>query len=131
MISSLLSHCHLDCKKALGMESGAIKDDQLTASSQFGERNAPSRARLNIKPALNNSGAWSPEPDDKTPWLQIDLKSRIIKVTRVATQGREDNVQWVTKYKLQYSNSGSNFKTYKEGEKEKVRKAVVQMSRSA
>lgn len=77
------------------------------------------------KPALNNSGAWSPEPDDKTPWLQIDLKSRIIKVTRVATQGREDNVQWVTKYKLQYSNSGSNFKTYKEEGQEKVRKGVV------
>lgn len=107
------------------MESGAIKDDQLTASSQLGERNVPSRARLNIEPALNKAGAWSPGRDDKTPWLQIDLKSRIIKVTRVATQGRKDSVQWVTKYKLQYSNSGSDFKTYKEKGKDKVRMGVV------
>jgi len=38
-----------------------------------------------------------------------------MKVTRVATQGRYSVYnQWVTKYKLQYSDDGVNFQYYKE-----------------
>ncbi len=35
------------CSKALGMESGDIKDDQITASSSRTSESSPHRARLN------------------------------------------------------------------------------------
>ncbi|CAH3188260.1 unnamed protein product, partial [Porites lobata] len=35
-------------------------------------------------------------------------------LTRVATQGRTGSNEWVTKYKLQYSDDGMNFQFYKE-----------------
>ena len=35
-------------------------------------------------------------------------------VTRVATQGRNGLAEWVTKYKLQHSYNGVEFKNYKE-----------------
>ena len=47
--------------------------------------------------------------------MQIDLGNQHTKVTRVATQGRNAAYsQWVTKYKLQYSDDGVNFQYYQE-----------------
>ncbi|XP_068707251.1 retinoschisin-like [Montipora foliosa] len=100
-----------ECKQALGMESRAITDGQISASSQFSSRNAATKARLNYQ---GTPGAWSPAANDKRPWLQIDLRSHVTKVTRVATQGRRDSYQWVTKYQLQYSSDGEKFVNYKE-----------------
>ena len=36
------------------------------------------------------------------------------RITGVATQGRSDMNQWVTKYKLQYRNNSTAFQYYKE-----------------
>ena len=47
-------------------------------------------------------------------WLQIDLANQHTKVTRIATQGRNAYNQWVTKYKLLFSDNGVNFHYYKE-----------------
>ncbi|XP_068705637.1 uncharacterized protein [Montipora foliosa] len=102
-----------ECKDALGMESRGITDGQISASSQYDARHAPTKARLNYKPSVREPGAWSAGRRDKNPWLQIDLRNRITKVTRVATQGRPDIPQWVTKYKLQYSDNGKDFMNYK------------------
>ena len=74
---------------------------------------SPGRARLHFKADGSKAGGWSPLKDDGTPWLQVDLGS-YTKVTRVATQGRDGYNQWVTKYRLQYSNNGVNFQVYKE-----------------
>ena len=52
--------------------------------------------------------------DDLSPWLQIDLDSLHTKITRVATQGRNGQENWVTKYKLKFSNDGVNFTCYRE-----------------
>ena len=106
-------HCLLECQDALGMESRGITDGQISASSQYDARHAPTKARLNYKPSVREPGAWSAGRRDKNPWLQIDLRNRISKVTRVATQGRPDIPQWVTKYKLQYSDNGKDFLNYK------------------
>ena len=51
---------------------------------------------------------------DEKPWLQVDLRSPYVNVTRVATQGRSGAQYWVTKYKLQYSNDGTIFENYTE-----------------
>ncbi|XP_022805050.1 uncharacterized protein LOC111342257 [Stylophora pistillata] len=103
------------CSTPLGMESGAIKDAQITASTQWDDNHAPSRARLNLKLTGVKRGAWSTRVLDLKQWLHVDLLSLTI-VTGVATQGRNAPriQQWVTKYRFQYSNDGVNFHFYKE-----------------
>ena len=105
--------------QALGMESGAIADLHLTASSEYDSRYGPKRARLHTKdwtiPGIGlGPGAWSSLTRDLNQWLQVDL-SKTTPVTHVATQGRNTYSpgQWVTKYKLQFSNDGVSFLVYK------------------
>ena len=94
------------------MENRAISDAQISASSQKDVNHAAKQARLRIKADGNKSGGWSARRDDFNQWLQVDLGSNT-KVTRVATQGRNQRDEWVTKYRLQYSYGGVNFKFYK------------------
>ena len=61
-------------------------------------------------------GSWIARKNDLNQWLQIDLGGYTT-LTRVATQGRSDADQWVTKYKLQYSDDGVIFQFYKEPQK--------------
>ena len=105
--------------KALGMESGAIADSQLTASSEHDSRYSPKRARLHTKdwtiPGIGlGPGAWASLTSDSNQWFQVDL-GKITPVTHVATQGRNSYSpgQWVTKYKLQFSDDGASFLLYK------------------
>ena len=97
------------------MESRAITDGQISASSQYSVYNAPNHGRLNGQKILTvKEGAWSPATSDVNQWFQIDLGSTNITVTRVATQGRNGHHQCVDKYKLQYSDDEGNFQYYKE-----------------
>ena len=75
---------------------------------------AAKRARLHIHQSGGKKGAWRADTLDSNQWLQIYLGSAFTRVTRVATQGRSDFGQWVTSYKLQYSNNGVTFHYYKE-----------------
>ena len=105
----------LVCHKALGMESGAISDGQISASS-FEVEGDPTRARLNFEVAPGKVGSWSSRVKDSKQWLQVDLGSRQRNVTGIATQGGTNykkRERWVTRYKLQYSYDGVNFKYYK------------------
>lgn len=96
----------LDCVDALGMESGAITDGQITASSSYNSHHFPSQGRLRLEPNGDFIGAWEPYHHDIDQWLQVDLRSYYIKITRIATQGRNSNhMHWVTVYNLQSSDS--------------------------
>ena len=101
------------CTASLGMESRLIKDAQITASSEYSSYNAAIQARLNFKAGGGKKGAWSARSNDGNQWIQIALGS-YIKLTGIATQGRNEVDQWVTKYQLQYSDDGVNFHYYKE-----------------
>ena len=103
-----------ECQDALGVENGAITDRQVSASSQWDVNHAPRQGRLNFQAVPGKAGSWSARANDVNQWLQIDLRNQNTKVTRVATQGRNAYGQWVTKYKLQYSNDGQNFLYYRE-----------------
>lgn len=103
---------YLECQKDLGMENGEISDRQITASSQLDASHAATQGRLNLKATGNKAGSWSALGNDPSQWLQVDLGCSNTKVTRVATQGRNDPPQWVTKYKLQFSNDGVKFHYY-------------------
>ena len=102
--------------QALGMESGSIADSQITASSEYDIYHSPKRARLHTKEAglAIGTGAWASLTSDLNQWLQVDL-GKITSVTHVATQGRNSYSpgQWVTKYKLQFSDDGASFLFYK------------------
>ena len=105
---------YLECQLDLGMENGAISARQITASSQLDANHAATQCRLNFKATANKAGSWSAGSNDSSQWLQVYLGIQSTKVTRVATQGRDDSPQWVTKYKLQYSNNGVKFLYYTE-----------------
>ena len=96
------------------MEIGAIKDAQIQASSEWDLNHAAIQGRLNFQKSGIKQGAWSARKNDKNQWLQIDLQASYTKVTAVASQGRNQVNQWVTKYKLQYSNDGVTFQYYRE-----------------
>ena len=90
------------------MENGAIADAQISASSQYDRNNGPQRARL------NGRGGWRPRTSNRDQWLQVDLE-KYTTVSRIATQGRGSGRYGpcVTSYRLQYSDDGVNYHSYK------------------
>ena len=103
-----------ECQTPLGMQNGAIQDSQIKASSEWDGNHAAIQGRLHFKAIPGKAGSWSARSNDMNQWLQIDLGNQHTKVTRIATQGRNAYNQWVTKYKLLFSDNGVNFRYYKE-----------------
>ena len=111
------------------MENGSISDSQIDASSQLDMNHAAIQGRLNFNAAAHKAGSWSAGRNDTSQWLQVDLGSKDIRVTRVATQGRSDVAQWVTRYRLQYGNDGVNFQYYREQGQTKDKVLYFKISR--
>lgn len=95
----------------MGMENRRIRSQQVSSSSDWDVNHSARLARLNQKRTGKTMGAWSARVNNAYQWLQIDMKVPM-KVTSVATQGRSDASQWVTKYMLSYSIDGAHFTTY-------------------
>ncbi|XP_077942533.1 discoidin domain-containing receptor 2 isoform X1 [Gasterosteus aculeatus] len=103
------------CRYALGMEDGRIKDDDITASSQWYETTGPQYARLNRE---EGDGAWCPEgqlgPSD-SQFLQVDL-GRLTFLTVVGTQGRYARYsgnEFARAYRLNYSRDGLLWRSWR------------------
>jgi len=107
------------CQAPLGMESRAISDAQISASSQWDSNHAAIQGRLNFKAGGGKQGGWSASHNNRDQWLQADLGSSKM-VTYFATQGRNAYNQWVTSYKVEYSNDGSSFQYYQEQGADKI-----------
>ncbi|CAH3172634.1 unnamed protein product [Porites evermanni] len=101
------------CKLPLGMEDSHIPSGALQASSIWNYNHGPDRARINQPSGHGRAGAWVAKHRNTRQWLQVDLR-RPAKVTGVATQGRHDYSQWVTRYTVSYSLNGKVFKSYLE-----------------
>ena len=90
----------------LGMESGVITDSQISASSVYSNKHVPQNARLHFKgakaPLAFVPAGWRAGVRNTNQWLQVDLQ-QTTRIIGIATQGRHDFDQWITKYKLQYS----------------------------
>ena len=95
------------------MESKAIIDAQISASSQLDGNHSAAQARLYFTANEGLDGGWSALTNDLNQWLQVDLGS-YTRVTRVATQGRNGHNEWVAKYMLQYSDHGTTFLYHKD-----------------
>ncbi|KAK3730966.1 hypothetical protein QZH41_019577 [Actinostola sp. cb2023] len=106
--------CFLCNIEPLGMQSKAIPDARITASSMWDGNHAPAQGRLNYKPPRGKAGSWSSRHNRVGQWIQVDLK-RVTKVAGIATQGRSNANQWVKQYKLQYSSDGKTFNNYEGG----------------
>lgn len=98
---------------ALGMENYKITSAQISASSQYDGYHAPNQGRLHFKLSGSYRGGWSAKVNNLNQWFQIDLRIEI-NVTFVATQGRNQYNQWVTKYKLLYGNDGNSFQAFRQ-----------------
>lgn len=98
------------------MESGTIKNWQLTASSQNKKISGPESARLNIKfKRKKTAGVWVAKDEDYSAWLQVDLNDAYTLITGIATQGKDGKkIKCVSKYKLQYWGEGVDVQFYKE-----------------
>lgn len=59
------------------------------------------------------AGGWSPHTSDRYQWLEVDLGERT-KITAVATQGRYGSSDWLTSYLLMFSDTGHNWKQYRQ-----------------
>ncbi|XP_049531492.1 discoidin domain-containing receptor tyrosine kinase B isoform X1 [Anopheles darlingi] len=97
------------CKNPLGMQSFAINDSQITASSAHDIGNVgPQHARLKVD---NNGGAWCPKhmvSRGLKEYLQIDLLKMHV-VTAIKTQGRFGKGQgreYTEAYALEYWRPG-------------------------
>ena len=100
------------------MESGAISDAQISASSHYTKNwrldYSAKKARLNSRLSWRNRGCWAAATNDLHQWLQVDLGG-YTKVTLVATQGSAYGLsEWVTKFKIRYSSDGVLWQFYKE-----------------
>ena len=86
------------CSKtpALGMESKAIQNSQITASSSFPEFQA-------FKGRLNNNKYWVAE-NLTDPWIQVDLQD-LTRVSGIITQGSSNSSEWVKMLQIQYGRS--------------------------
>jgi len=103
------------------MESGAMSDAQISASSQWNAYHAAKQARLHFQARPGIAWSWAARTNHVNQWLQIDLGYQYTNVTLVATQGRNAYFQRVTICKLQYSDDGVNFQNYSEHGVIKVR----------
>lgn len=59
------------------------------------------------------AGGWSPLDSNKYQWLEIKLEQRT-EITAIATQGRYGSSDWVTRYLLMFSDTGHNWRPYRQ-----------------
>ena len=94
------------------MERSDISDGHITASTVWDVNHAAVQGRLHYLATPSKAGSWSARFNNLDQWLQIDLGNQLTKITGLATQGRNNFGQWVTKYKVQYSDDGASFRYY-------------------
>ncbi|KAK2822855.1 hypothetical protein Q5P01_022920 [Channa striata] len=108
LVSSRLGTTGADvCDSALVSN---LPPSSFRSSSQLSGSHAPGFAKLNRR---EGAGGWSPLTSDGYQWLEVDLDERTT-VTAVATQGRYGSSDWLTSYLLMFSDTGHNWKQYRQ-----------------
>ncbi|XP_008581090.1 PREDICTED: contactin-associated protein-like 2, partial [Galeopterus variegatus] len=79
-----------------------------SSSSSMSGSYAPGYAKINKR---GGAGGWSPSDSDHYQWLQVDFGNRK-QISAIATQGRYSSSDWVTQYRMLYSDTGRNWKPY-------------------
>ena len=97
------------------MKNGKIPSNAITATTLYNQYHGPERARLDTVKSGSYIGAWIPKSQDLGQWIQVDL-GKITKITRLATQGRQDAAHWVKSYSISYSVQGGPFLPYNDNQ---------------
>uniref|UniRef100_A0A8C2IK70 Neuropilin n=1 Tax=Cyprinus carpio TaxID=7962 RepID=A0A8C2IK70_CYPCA len=96
-----------ECMSPLGMESGEITEDRISASSQYNPSWSPLRSRLNFP-----ENGWTPSDDSVREWIQVDL-GFLRYVTAIGTQGaiskETKKAYYVRTYKISVSSNGEDW----------------------
>ncbi|CAH1263999.1 MFGE8 [Branchiostoma lanceolatum] len=105
----------------LGVSTGEIPNTRIKASSRKSRFHKAHQARLHLQETTRTAGAWVAGNNNRRQWLQVDL-GQVTQVSGIITQGRNSNLrnqdgshlEYVKLFKVQYSNDGTTFKTYKD-----------------
>ncbi|XP_076335165.1 uncharacterized protein LOC143238644 [Tachypleus tridentatus] len=94
-----------ECYDPLGMESGEIKDCQITASSAKDPLFAPYKARKGGAAGV----VWAPsmQQGSYVQYLQVDFQ-QLTRVTRILVI-KDASTRYVTQFRLMYGNTGSDW----------------------
>uniref|UniRef100_A0A8C0GC10 Discoidin domain-containing receptor 2 n=1 Tax=Chelonoidis abingdonii TaxID=106734 RepID=A0A8C0GC10_CHEAB len=100
------------CRYPLGMHEGTIRDEDITASSQWYDSTGPQYRE-------EGDGAWCPagllQPED-VQFLQIDLH-KLFFITLIGTQGRHARAtgkEFARAYRIDYSRNGERWISWKD-----------------
>lgn len=108
------------CSGMLGMVSGLIPDSQITASTQVDRNWIPENARL-----ITSRSGWALPPTTHpytNEWLQIDLgEEKIVRGIIVQGGKHRENKVFMKKFKIGYSNNGSDWKMIMDSSKKKIK----------
>ena len=103
------------CVTPLGLENGQIPSNAMVSSSQHNQYYGPERARLREVTEGSYIGGWSPKASNQGEWIQFDL-GKDTKVTRIATQGRDNAGWWTTSFSLSFRVNGGMYEPYNNGQ---------------
>ncbi|XP_076016464.1 contactin-associated protein-like 4 [Genypterus blacodes] len=87
-----------------------LQPSSFRSASHLSSSHGPGFAKLNRR---EGAGGWSPLSSDRYQWLEVDLGGRT-QITAVATQGRYGSSDWLTAYLLMFSDTGHNWKQYRQ-----------------
>lgn len=108
------------CNKPLGMRNGRIRNGQITASSSFNSNQAAWYGRLGRVKSGRTIGGWCAKYKNTNQWLKVDF-GRLMRVRKIATQGRQDAGYWVTSFYCSFSADNLHWAVYREKNSDKVR----------
>ena len=99
-----------------------------SASSILTRAHSPPRARLHSQVTNFRAAGWAPRLSDKTPWLQVDLGTRMI-IAGIGTQGGRyfwwSMGGWVRKFKVSFETSKKGWQIYGKNTPQEVRKVQL------
>eukprot|EP00118_Oscarella_pearsei_P025096 m.307501 g.307501 ORF g.307501 m.307501 type:complete len:522 (+) comp42362_c0_seq1:47-1612(+) len=105
--------CLNACDSPLGTSTGALDNSRLSSSTDADANHDVRGSRLNTY--WIGAKSWSAKANNvPQQWFQIDV-GYVTTITAVATQSRGDHAhqQRVTKYRLDFSNDGQTWRSYR------------------
>lgn len=106
----------------MGISNGEVDDIHLTASSSLDNEHLPFKTRLvreSVEPA-EVKGCWCAHDVNLRQYIEADL-GEMKTITGVATQGYVSHDNWVSTYRLGYSDTTNALEWYRENDDERVR----------
>ena len=100
------------CNKPLGLQNRRLPNSRITASSEWNQFHAARLGRLGQVKRGKYVGAWCTRYNNHLQWFKVDF-GRPMKITKVATQGRQDTNQWVTSFYLSSSQDNVHWEAFK------------------